>query len=219
MSVLVRVQHRIGRDDPLQRLLASLPEAEVITDDGETLNPWRCYRLCLSGIPDHGHVAVIQDDVLVPINFVLALEKIASANPKTVVSLFLSKSGVCRRTFSSASIHYGKSRYVYVHPQDLVHVVGVLWPVERARLFLNWVDENPNRVKGNQFSICDDAHVTRWMKLTGERIRVTVPSIVQHPDDVPSIVNASKVRGGKDSGRTAPYWIGDGDPLELDWSS
>jgi hypothetical protein len=195
------------------------PAVEVITDEGEPLNPWRGYRACLTDIPDEGHVAVLQDDVLVCTNFMEACERIAQANQNTVVSLFLSRSGVVRRTVNMASLRWGKTRYVDNHPQDLVHVVGVLWPVARARSFLAWVDANPLRIRGSSFSICDDAILTRWMKLTGERVRVTVPSLVQHPDDVPSIVNSSKMRNGADHGRTAAYWIGDADPLELDWSS
>lgn len=160
---------------------------------------------------------MIQDDTLACRNFDLALERIAAANPSTIVSLFLSKQP--RRTYNMASLRYGKSRYVDVHLQDLVHVVGTLWPVERARAFLTWVDENPKRVVsvGNRTS--DDALLTRWMSLTRERIRVTVPSLIQHPDDVPSIVNSHRVKYGADSGRTAAYWIGDADPLDLDWSS
>jgi hypothetical protein len=93
----------------------------------------------------------------------------------------------------------------------------VLWPVQRARAFLEWVDANPKRLRGREFS-SDDANLTRWVQLTHERIRVTVPSIVQHPDDVPSVVNSHRVRGGSDQGRTAALWIGDQDPLDLDWS-
>lgn len=215
--LLIRVQHRAGRDGPLQRLLENLPPAvEVITDDGETLNPWRGYRLCLSDLPDSGHVAVLQDDTIVGRNFIPTLEQIAAANPNQVVSLFLSR--VPRRTYNMMLLRHGKTRYVNTHLQDLVHVVAILWPVHKAREFMEWIEENPKRIRGDQFSTSDDAHLTRWMQLTKQTIRCTVPSLVQHPDDVPSIVNQEKVAGGKDSGRTASMWIGDADPLELDWS-
>lgn len=213
---MIRIQHRAGRDEPLKRLMQNLPPAvQVITDDGEELNPWRGYRLCLTDLPESGHVAVLQDDTIVGRNFVPALERIAAANPLRVVELFMSMQP--KRTHNRASMRYGKSRYVDVHSQDLVHVVALLWPVEKARAFLAWVDESPARLRGERFQ-SDDATVTRWMQLTKERIRATVPSIVQHPDDVPSIVNCHRVKHGADRGRTAGYWIGDADPLELDWS-
>lgn len=215
--MLIRIQHRVGRDGPLERLLADLPASvEVITDDGMPLDPWRGYRLCLSSLPDdQSHVVVLQDDTIVCRNFVPAVERIAAANQETVVSLFLSK--VPRRTFSQAMSEWGKSPYAWVHPQDLVHVVGVLWPIERARSFLQWVDANQSRLRGREFA-SDDATLTRWMRFTRERIRVTIPSLVQHPDDVPSVVNEKRVSHGADSGRTSACWIGSADPLEIDWS-
>lgn len=215
--ITVRIQHRAGRIEPLERLLATLPPAvEVIEDSGEPLNPWRGYKLCLENLPTGGHLAIVQDDCIVSRNFVPALELIATANPDNLVSLFLSKTP--RRTHNMALLRHGRSRYVTTHQQDLVHVVGILWPVHKAQEFNKWINENPLRIRGDQLTTSDDANVTRWMQLTGQTIRVTVPSIVQHPDDVPSIVNQAKVSGGADTGRTAAFWIGDGDPLDLDWS-
>jgi hypothetical protein len=160
---------------------------------------------------------VIQDDTIACRNFAPALERVAEANPDTPVLLFISR--IPRRTYNLASLRYGKSRYVDHHLQDLVHVVAILWPVEVARSFIEWVDANERRLPHRgMLTTSDDAIVTRWMRLTSTRLRVTVPCLVEHPDDVPSTVNQHKVRHGRDSGRTAAYWIGDGDPLDLDWS-
>jgi hypothetical protein len=214
--VEIRIQHRAGRAT-IDRLLENLPPAvKVVEDSGELLDPWRGYKLCLEDLPEEGHVVILQDDTIVSRNFVPALELIAAANPDTPVSLFLSKTP--KRTHNLALLRWGKSRYVTTHQQDLVHVVALLWPVHKAREFTEWIDENPKRIRGLEISTSDDAHVSRWMKLTGQPIRCTIPSIVEHPDDVPSVVNQTKVSGGKDAGRTAAFWIGDGDPLELDWS-
>lgn len=216
--ILIRIQHRAGRTEPLKRLLRNLPPAgvEVIEDSGEPPNPLRGYLLCLEKLPDDGHLVIIQDDAIVSRNFLPALERIATANPNTPVSLFLSRTP--RRTHNLALLRYGRSRYVTTHQQDLVHVVGILWPVQKAREFNDWVEGNPLKIRGEQLTTSDDAVLTRWMKLTGQIIRCTVPSIVEHPDDVPSVVNQAKVSGGADRGRTASFWIGDGDPLDLDWS-
>jgi hypothetical protein len=192
------------------------PAVVVVSDDGEPLNPWRGYKLCLSGIPEEGHVAVLQDDTVPCRNFAPALELIAAANPDVPVSLFMSK--VPRRTYNLSLLRTGKSRYVDQNLQDLVHVVAILWPVGKAREFIAWIEANPKRIRAGGISTSDDAHVSRWMQLTHQRFRCTIPSIVQHPDDVDSIVNGLKVSYGRDSGRTAAAWIGDADPLELDWS-
>lgn len=216
MSVLIRVQHRPTRPS-LIRLLEGLPRAEIIGDWEDPPNPWRGYRRCLEDLPSEGHVVILQDDTIVCRNFGETIERIAAvdANRDSLVSLFLST--VPKRTLNRASLHYGKNRYVENHNQDLVHVVALLWPVAKAREFLAWVDENPARVRGSAFQ-SDDATVSRWVQLTKQRVRCTVPSIVEHPDDVPSVVNAHRPRAGGDSGRVAAYWIKDEDPLELDWS-
>lgn len=220
--VEIRIQHRAGRDEPLERLLdgliTTLPPAvdvTVVEDNCEPLNPWRGYRGCLERLPSEGHVCVLQDDTLVCRNFIPALNLIAAANPDTPVSLFLSKAP--RRTHARAAFALGRrSPYVDVHPQDLVHVVGLLWPVECAVEFLAWVDANPRRLRGAAFQ-SDDATVTRWMRFSGVRFRCTVPSLVEHPDDVPSIVNGRRARAGGDGGRVAAFWIGGADPLAFDW--
>lgn len=186
----------------------------MIEDHGETHNPMRGYLLALSNLPSSGHVCVLQDDVIVCRNFAETLELIAAANPHTVVALFTSQSP--RRTHNMTLLRWGRTRYVNTHLSDIVHVVGMMWPVDKASEFVEWITENPKRIRGGELSRSDDACVTRWMKLTSQTIRCTVPSIVQHPDDVPSVVNESKPKGGKD--RTAAFWIGDQDPLELDWS-
>lgn len=211
--MIIRIQHSPGRES-IERLLKDLPpDVEIIED---SVSPWSGYQRCLSDLPDAGHVLVLQDDCIIARNFLPALVRIAEANECTPVSLFLSKAP--RRTHNLALLRWGRSRYVDVHPQDLVHVVGILWPVVKAREFMEWITENPKRIRGLEEGTSDDAHVTRWARLAGQRIRCTVPSLVQHLDDVPSIVNAHRVAEGRDSGRTAAFWIGDGDPLELDWS-
>jgi hypothetical protein len=215
-TVQIRIQHRPGRES-INRLLDLLPPEVVVIEDAEDPpNPMRGYMKCLSGLPDTGHVAVLQDDTVPCSNFASALELIADSNPDIPVSLFISS--VPRRTYTKAMLKHGRSRYVDAHPQDLVHVVAVLWPVHKAREFSEWIIANPKRIRGDQLSTSDDANVTRWMQLTSQTIRYTIPSIVQHPDDVPSIVNETKKKDGRDSGRTSSVFIGDEDPLKLDWS-
>lgn len=188
----------------------------VIEDGEDPPNPWRGYRKCLSDLPEFGHIAVLQDDTTVCHNFAPTLELIAEHNPDTPVSLFLSK--IPKRTLNLAMLRQGRSRYVDCHPQDLIHAISIIWPVGKAREFMDWIQDNPKRIRGDQFSTSDDANLTRWFSLTGQRFRCTVPSLVQHLDDVPSIVNSAKVKNGRDGGRTAAYFIGDVDPLGLNWA-
>jgi hypothetical protein len=216
-NVLVRIQHLEGRDEPLERLLASLPTSvEVVTDDGEDRNPWRGYNRCLANLPTgYTHLAILQDDTIACRNLLPALELIAEHKPTSLVSLFMAK--LPRRTAVESMGLIGKKRYVAVHPLDFIPVVASLWPVEKAEGLRTWVEQNQRRIEGKPFK-SDDAVVTRWAKFNRERAFCTLPSLVQHPDDVPSTIT-DRARGGLDKGRVALHWIGDDDPLEFDWSA
>jgi hypothetical protein len=160
-------------------------------------------------------VAVLQDDTVACRNLPAALDLIAAARPNEIIALFMAS--LPRRTAVESMQVIGRQRYVAVHPLDFVPVVATLWPVAKAQALLEWVEEDRRRIQGRAF-VSDDAVVTRWAKMTRERAICTLPSLVQHPDDVPSTIT-TRNRGGLDKGRVALHWIGDGDPLELDWSA
>lgn len=216
MVVEIRIQHAAGRDAPLNRLLALLPRAvEVITDKGAESNPWRGYQRCLSGLPAEGHVAILQDDTLVGRHFLPALELIAAANPEVPVCLF--SGGLPRRTaMRIREALMTKAAYVDLAGGEFMPVVAVLWPVQIAEAFLTWAAENPRRLPRAP-ARSDDAIAGRWLRFTHQRVRVTVPSLVQHPDDSASTIG-KPARFGADKGRVAVHWIGDGDPLLINWS-
>ena len=215
MAVAIRIQHAAGREAPLNRLLQLLPPAvEVITDHGPDVNPWRGYQLCLSNLPDEGHVCVLQDDTLVGKNFVEAVERIAAANPDAPVCLFCG--GLPARTAHRVRQAIGREPYVDLAPNDFMPVVAVLWPVQVAHAFLTWTIENPKRLPRWPVVRSDDAVAGRWLRFARQRVRVSVPSLVEHPDDVASTIG-KPARAGKDRGRVAIHWIRDGDPLEIDW--
>jgi hypothetical protein len=212
----VRVQNTVGREQPLQRLLDLLPPAvEVITDHGEQANPWRGYQKCLTDIPACSHLLVVQDDVIVCRNFMPALEQVAAANPETVVCLFVP--GSARQTVAvMAQRLRNRKPYAQVHHATFMPVVATLWPKGKAEAFLRWAHDNPKRL-GHQNPRSDDSVAGRWMRLTGQRVLATCPSLVEHPDDVPSSIGL-RARAGDDKGRVAAFYIGDSDPLDIDWS-
>lgn len=207
-----------GRDAPLERLLETIPHAvEVIVDDGpaDDRNPWRCYKQCLEDLPDTSHLAILQDDTVACRNLLPALERIAQARPDNVVCLFLG--GQPLRTARNATLAIGRRQsYVPVWFRDFVPVVAVLWPTPLAASFLEWsktavLPGMPRDPKS------DDAIAGTWMRLAKQTVLCTVPSLVQHPDDVESTIGR-RAMSGADRGRVAMHWIGDGDPLEIDWS-
>lgn len=215
-AVHVRVQHAQGRDAALDRLLRSLEApAVVVTDSGRPPNPWRGFQKCLRDIPPAvTHVCVIQDDGVACRNLVPALHRIAESRPDDVVCLFLG--GQPRRTAAQArKLQMNGHAYVDVHGADFVPVVATMWPSHVARSFLEWCDANPLRL-GHRDPRSDDAVAGRWMRYTRHKIVCTIPSLVQHPDDMPSTIG-KRAGAGADRNRVALFWIGDNDPLEIQW--
>ena len=76
-------------------------------------------------------------------------------------------------------------------------VLGMIWPVRKAAEFLDWVEENPRRL-GSAVPRSDDSVVGKWCANTHQTIRFTIPSLVQHLADEPSVKGgptpASKMR-------------------------
>lgn len=217
MTVPIRVQHWPPRKQGLERLLARAPSAEVITDDeAGKPNPWRGYKKCLSNLPPTGHVAVLQDDTVPCINFELALERVVAARPDAVISLFVAGlNNVTRKDYWKAMKF--QRHWVEINFRDIHHVCALVWPVDRARDFLAWAEVA--KIPGHsRIPRSDDAIVGAWAKQKRIGVIATVPSLVQHPDDVPSTIGR-KHYNGMERGRTAIHWIGDGDPLGIDWAA
>lgn len=217
MTVAYRVQYAPHPERDPARLLASLPpEAEVITDPEPGPppgNPWRGYQLCLTNLPNCSHVCLLQDDAIVCRNFPAAVELIAAANPDSPVVLFFP--GLKMSTTKAYTQAVAKERpYCDLHFHDLMPVVGVLWPRHVAESFREWAKTAV--IPGRQPALSDDAAAGHWQRVTGTRIRVAVPSLVEHPDDRWSWIGR-KPWAGKDKGRVALMFIGDADPLEIDW--
>lgn len=194
---------------------------EVSIHSSDPPSPWTGYKLALQrGLEDPTnptHVLVLQEDVLICRNFPLAVEQIAKAKTDQPVALFLS--WLPPRLAKDARLAARKNqRYIQAAPANFCPVVAVLWPVEAAARFLDWASRaklpgHPDRVHS------DDAVLGDWIKRMREVVWITVPSLVQHPDMVPSVKGRNNIGWGKDKNRVALNWIGpDRDPLELDWS-
>lgn len=211
------IQHHPSRADLLPGLVAStgLPTS-VVADHGPLpSNPWRGYQLCLervaTDVAEFG--VIIQDDAVLCQNFGPAIVRIADANDDTPVVLFIAS--LPRKTATDALRAVKRHvHYVDLFIRDFCPVVGMLWPREKAAQLLEWT--KTAKLPGGTEPRSDDAVVGRWKLINKERIRVTVPSLVQHPDQVESLIGRRAHWGG-DKGRVAQLFC-EGDPLEIDWS-
>ena len=212
--IFCRIQHHVSRADLLPKLIADLAPlpVQVIADNGPPPpSPWRGYQLCLQEIPECSHLLILQDDVRVCHNFTPALERIAQAKPDNPIVLFLG--GLPRRTAMDALRATKRhERYVKMFIRDFVPVVAVLWPREKALHFLEW--SKTAKLPGYSRPRSDDAIAGRWMLATRQTIYATLPSLVEHLDEVPSTIG-KRAAYGRDRGRVALQFIGEQNPLEL----
>lgn len=215
--VLARIQAHPSRADLLPPLLESLKPlpVEISLHSSEPPNPWAGYQQALSNLPDCTHLLILQDDVIACRNFPLAVERIAEAKPNTPIILFLANLPRLTANDSLRAANKGL-HYVRLRIREFCPCVGILWPRAKAEELMAWVAENP-KVPGYPRPRSDDAVLGRWSIITRQEILCTIPSLVEHPDTVPSLIGR-RAAWGKDKGRVALQWIGDQDPLEIDWS-
>lgn len=167
---------------------------------------------------NHGswsHAVIVQDDALLCRNFEPALEDIVEICPANPVCLFYP--GL--RMHSARTVQRARGRgstLFQLHPRDFVPMVAVLWPREKAAHFLRW--SQGAKIPGLRAPYrSDDAVAGGWMRLTKQDVFVTLPSLVQHPDDAASVKDGPhEPKFGRDKGRIALSFC-EGDPLEIDW--
>jgi hypothetical protein len=218
VRLAARVQAHPSRRELRERLLPGLEgmPVEIIETDFDPPNPWHGYLECLRDPPpDCTHLLIVQDDTVACRNLPRAAEAIARVEPDVPVCLFL---GLLPMRTRAEALRAGKrgERFVTVHPGDFLPVVAVMWPVAKAAEFLSW-GSDPNRLRQRNGKVfeerSDDAMGGRWMRQTRQRVVATIPSLIEHPDDVISTIARSN------SGRTALFWHGvEWDALSIEWA-
>lgn len=213
MNVYCRIQAHPDRRHLWEALAPALDlPVEISLHTSDPPSPWIGYRQCLSLIPEgYTHLLVLQDDTRVCQNFGEAILQIALRNAHLPVSLFLMPQPL---RIARQAVREAKSHHLYFDAHfrinEFVPVVALLWPVEKAAEFLRWVEENPRRL-GHRTPRSDDSVVGRWAANTHQTVRFTIPSLVQHLADQPS------VKGGPTpaSKMTAIWFAEDG--MQYDW--
>jgi hypothetical protein len=188
LQVVARIQAHPSRAHLRPALIDSLGlPTQVFEHASFPPSPWEGYRLCLTDPPDCSHLLVIQDDVLACRNFHVALEQIAAVSAMPVC-LFLAPQPKRLATLSLRA----RGRYLDtgLRVNEFMPVVAVLWPIEKAREFLRWTEDNPRKL-GHIRPRSDDSVAGRWASLTRQTIRFTVPSLVQHLASEPSVKGAA----------------------------
>ena len=99
-------------------------------------------------------------------------------------------------------------RYIPLMSTSFVPLVACLWPAEKAQEFLEWsLTAKTTRA--------DDGNAARWMRTTRQQFMVTVPSLVQHNDHIPSVKGGRQHKPGAESWRSAVLLADDA--LQYEW--
>lgn len=211
ISLSVAIQHHPNRAALIPALVEALDGAAVVTDPDPTgpRSAWRTYRLALERTPSTAtHRLIVQDDVEVCRNFRAAAERACAAHPDDLIAFFHSTQPAENLHWIRIAMH-DREPWVALNVQRFIPVVALCWPRELAECIVEWFDEQgfPPAFTA------DDEIVGRFARACEVRCYATCPSLIEHTD-VPSV-------GRRDQpahrGRRAAYYIGDADPLEIDW--
>lgn len=212
------IQAHPRRVDLREDLISSLKGLRVRVSEHESdpPSPWKGYRTLLErALPktrEGDHLLVLQDDCQVSLNFVPAIRHVTAANPDTPVVLFLAY--LPRKSASNATrMRALRKSYVDMFVNDFCPVVGMLWPREKAQEFYEWTQVS-SLGPADHNARSDDAVVGAWMRRTRQHIRATVPSLVQHPDMVESLIGRRHAYG-KDRGRVALFFAEDASEFDF----
>jgi hypothetical protein len=218
LSVSVAIQTHPLRADLAETLLGCLGDAELVYDPepGSTRSPWRTYRHALETTPaGASHRLVLQDDVLVCDYFVEGVRAAARARPGRVLVFFVAGNPANHRraVFDACEQDWA---WAELDLNTWIPAVATCWPVHLIEPMLEWFDAQ----NYPPAFTADDEIIGRFLRHQGERPLASVPSLVEHPDTVPSLAGR-RVADGRDPGRRAACWIGDCgcDARRIDWTT
>lgn len=205
VRLYVIVQHHPERAELLAPLLEALSGAVIVATDPDPdhkrRSAIRSYVAALEAVPARAtHVVVIQDDARPCPNFRALARRAISARPDELVAFFAPAQPPEMGHAIRCASERGES-WVELPCRRWVPVVALSWPVALVADFFEWKLEQ----RWPPAFGADDEGVGRFVRDAGLAIAATVPSLVEHPDEVPSLVGR-RPRGG----RRAALWASDG---------
>jgi hypothetical protein len=201
------IQAHPSRAAEAERLAVALSGAAVYDPDpGEPPSPWRSYAAAIIAAPRFTHVLIIQDDAEPHPALLSILPRIIARHPTRLVALYHGRHPQANAIRLSLARDRGLA-YAEMRAGRYVPSVALLWPKDYVDLAKRWL---PKRIVA-----ADDEMISRMLTQNGhyqDKYLVTVPSLVEHPDVLPSLM------GGKRYPRTAII-PPPSDPLPEPWES
>lgn len=211
--------HHPSRPQLPPRLFAMLgptPRARhfrVVTDpqpitELHKVSPWRTFQRCLHEAPPGcTHYLILQDDVLPCRRFLWAAVEAIRHRPTEIISFFVN------------DLAHASSTMLVQNAQTCL-AWSPLHPTERfvptlaLALPRGLVDDLAVYHTDAVNPIADDEIVGRWRRERGLPVWLTVPNLVQHDEEAPSVL-----LGHRDSRpRWAACFIGSHSPALIDWT-
>lgn len=157
-----------SRKQFINSMLSSLPNSTSLQIDAQPDGTiWKNAKKAWSKITNCSHILVLQDDLLIPPNFNVIVDKIINLLPNNIISLY-----------SPRHIKY----FPDSHWTTSNRVTGqaLLMPTNFSRQWLRWCDKYclPSQKKG--LSDGDDIRLGAWMHATNKIAWYPSPSVVQH---------------------------------------
>lgn len=169
-------------------------------------NPWRTARECWRSTPAGcTHRLVIQEDTHPCAGFLHHARLALAAKPDRIVSFYLGQypSETWREQLIASQRCAAWARGSWV---SWVPAVALCIPQPLCASLAAFHDGTS--------PIADDEVYGRWCRTNQYPWWATIPSLVNHDDDAPSLM-ASPLRRGR---RVAACWIGSVDPGLIDWT-
>lgn len=173
-------------------------------------NPWRTYRECLYRTPaDATHRLVLQDDAIVCDHFLETMRLVLEARPDNMLALFVpgSHRPATLEMYRACAADECFFPFPWGHG-SWIPVVALVWPSAVIPEFLEWADAKYPVTKRR----ADDAIVGSYAREHRIEVLATVPSLVDHPDDVPSLIGNRM----NERSRQAVCFV-DGDARQRGW--
>jgi hypothetical protein len=153
------------------------------------------------------HVVTVQDDAIPARGIGRALPRLlAAAGPDAVVCLYVGQH--YRRVPHLREAAARGATLADLGHAEYTPTVATAWPLALLDDLLAFADRNlPTPSYRHDDELCG-----AWARSRGARVLATVPSIVQHDNDAPSVAGHSS-----HGARRAWCWIGEHDAATLDW--
>ncbi len=214
LTVHAIIQAHPARADLAEGLLDCLGTGEIVFDPEPTgfKSPWRTYQACVRrGVELGGPFLVIQEDVLICDRFLEGVATAVAARPDNPLAFFVPAKPPAYTNAVYRARDAG-SAFAELPTGTWAPVVALAWPETLAQHLLQWIEQTrfPPAWRA------DDEIIGRFVYEMNTPILATVPSLVEHPDTVASVMNNHRrVGDGRDPGRRAYIFIGD-DPERYD---